>query len=530
MNRCVVSIPGAILFAAVQAFAATLRVPGEFATIQLALNASAPGDTVLVAPGHYHESLTAPAHRIYLNADAHPDSVEVLRPVVNPSTLPGADSLACLTILGDSTIIENFIFRNGPEMYPHRPGFTGGVHIAASHTSILHCDFDSTYHGVKSNDHDFAVIGSRFMRCQQSCIQARGQVVTASECLFTGDSDWALLEAGSHSILESCTFRDIGRGGHYAILSGTSVTVRQCVFGPGQGLLNTGLMCLLTSSTFDGNLFTENVNFPALLALQCQCDSPIVIRNNRFMFNHSNGSRAIWTISLGDLDDVADCRCAVIEFNVFSENNDGAEGKAIRAAAGGRTYGNRFLNITPDSNATVFVDAELGAEGLEFSDNIFLHTGYAVQRGDGFSWVSVDARHNYWGHASGPFHPVSNPGGLGDRVSDDVLFDPWHSDTLFLEVPEQSPERAASYALRAFPNPFNQSVTLRFEIPEPGIFRIQLFDVLGRRVEELWSGPVAYEKEIVYNASHLASGVYFARAWQPIERRPVATTKVVLMR
>ncbi|MFV2043853.1 MAG: DUF6531 domain-containing protein [Anaerolineales bacterium] len=39
--------------------------------------------------------------------------------------------------------------------------------------------------------------------------------------------------------------------------------------------------------------------------------------------------------------------------------------------------------------------------------------------------VPVDARFNWWGHDSGPYHPTSNPGGLGDTVSDGVLFDPW---------------------------------------------------------------------------------------------------------
>lgn len=36
----------------------------------------------------------------------------------------------------------------------------------------------------------------------------------------------------------------------------------------------------------------------------------------------------------------------------------------------------------------------------------------------------VDARHNWWGHASGPRHE-SNPNGQGDQVSDGVLYDPW---------------------------------------------------------------------------------------------------------
>lgn len=38
----------------------------------------------------------------------------------------------------------------------------------------------------------------------------------------------------------------------------------------------------------------------------------------------------------------------------------------------------------------------------------------------------VDATNNWWGHASGPYHATKNPGGQGDEVSDNVLFDPWY--------------------------------------------------------------------------------------------------------
>jgi hypothetical protein len=38
----------------------------------------------------------------------------------------------------------------------------------------------------------------------------------------------------------------------------------------------------------------------------------------------------------------------------------------------------------------------------------------------------LDARFNWWGDASGPYHAVLNPGGLGDSVSDDVSFAPWY--------------------------------------------------------------------------------------------------------
>ena len=35
----------------------------------------------------------------------------------------------------------------------------------------------------------------------------------------------------------------------------------------------------------------------------------------------------------------------------------------------------------------------------------------------------VDARSSWWGDSTGPWHPETNPNGLGDRVSDGVLFE-----------------------------------------------------------------------------------------------------------
>jgi hypothetical protein len=39
--------------------------------------------------------------------------------------------------------------------------------------------------------------------------------------------------------------------------------------------------------------------------------------------------------------------------------------------------------------------------------------------------VVVDARYNWWGDPTGPYHPILNPGGQCNPISDYVLFDPW---------------------------------------------------------------------------------------------------------
>ena len=53
---------------------------------------------------------------------------------------------------------------------------------------------------------------------------------------------------------------------------------------------------------------------------------------------------------------------------------------------------------------------------------------------------TLDAELNWWGHASGPYHPTLNPSGTGDPVSDNVDFDPWlGTKPLWQLVEEASP-------------------------------------------------------------------------------------------
>jgi len=63
-----------------------------------------------------------------------------------------------------------------------------------------------------------------------------------------------------------------------------------------------------------------------------------------------------------------------------------------------------------------------------------------------------------------------------------------------------------------YPNPFNPSTFINYQIPLKGRVSLKVFDLLGKEVETL----VDEEKEpgiyrVVFNASKLASGMYFAR-------------------
>ena len=69
------------------------------------------------------------------------------------------------------------------------------------------------------------------------------------------------------------------------------------------------------------------------------------------------------------------------------------------------------------------------------------------------------------------------------------------------------------YALyNAYPNPFNPSTTIKFDLPEASMVRLAVYDMLGREVAVLVNGErVAGQHIVVFDAGRLASGMYIYR-------------------
>jgi hypothetical protein len=63
-----------------------------------------------------------------------------------------------------------------------------------------------------------------------------------------------------------------------------------------------------------------------------------------------------------------------------------------------------------------------------------------------------------------------------------------------------------------YPNPFNPSTTIRFSLPENQVVKLTIFNTLGEEVAKVVDGYVeAGIHEVKFNASNLASGIYFYR-------------------
>jgi parallel beta-helix repeat protein len=65
----------------------------------------------------------------------------------------------------------------------------------------------------------------------------------------------------------------------------------------------------------------------------------------------------------------------------------------------------------------------------------------------------VNAEHNWWGDASGPFHTTLNPSGTGDAVSDGIDFDPWLSAPIENVCPPPDDVGPITSDVVADPNP-----------------------------------------------------------------------------
>jgi hypothetical protein len=74
-----------------------------------------------------------------------------------------------------------------------------------------------------------------------------------------------------------------------------------------------------------------------------------------------------------------------------------------------------------------------------------------------------------------------------------------------------SGEVPVSFSLHQnFPNPFNPSTTIRFDVPKTSLVKITIFDAAGRELEVLANEELAAGKYAAdWDASKYSSGVYF---------------------
>lgn len=172
------------------------------------------------------------------------------------------------------------------------------------------------------------------------------------------------------------------------------------------------------------------------------------------------------------------------------------------------------------------VNQYIGVAAVERLDNQFWITRYSVT-GELLAprvlWYSNPTTHyvriaQLTDYGTVPFYVVEN--GI-------VYFDvrPWDEVSSSPEPPASLP---TNLSLSAYPNPFNSTVTISYELPTAGNAQLKAYDLQGRLVSTISDEfAPAGTRELRWSPENLASGVYFLNLETPVAR---ATQKILYLK
>lgn len=82
--------------------------------------------------------------------------------------------------------------------------------------------------------------------------------------------------------------------------------------------------------------------------------------------------------------------------------------------------------------------------------------------------------------------------------------------TNVISISNQTPDKFS--LSQNFPNPFNSETSIEFEIPKVDNYRLEIYNLLGQKIDELFNKRITSGKHrINYNTNKLSSGIYIYR-------------------
>jgi hypothetical protein len=92
-------------------------------------------------------------------------------------------------------------------------------------------------------------------------------------------------------------------------------------------------------------------------------------------------------------------------------------------------------------------------------------------------------------------------------------------------IPQSVEETQTSVSSTIYPNPFNNNITIEVEIEKAGVLTVDVYDVTGRKIDQLVSQDVNVGKfSMNHTFSGIKSGIYFLRVSQ---NNMTTTTKII---
>ena len=464
--------------------AATLRVPEDFSTIQEAINASVNGDTVLVASGTYYENINFRGKNIFLTSYYifNEDVSYINSTIINGSQPVHPDTASCVLIVNgedSSATLQGFTLTGGTGtkwIDEHGAGTYvegGGILITLSSPTI------------KNN----LIVDNEARRTGPGITSAGGGGIRVGD--------------GNPHIINNVIKSNSGMYGGGIVLNYTGVVIKNNII-----YSNEVYQAVNGIQTFGGGGIWVLANFGS---------APKIIENNTIVGNAASGSGSgaagrgggllVWATS-------------VQAKNNIIYNNSQVTGSQIALISGGA------VNLTYS-----LVEGGYTGTGNIDSDPYFKEIGFYLSD----SSVCIDM-----GDPQPIFDDPEGDPGMGKWPSKGTIRNDMgaYGGPLSKELSEfvissvgdnESNNYPANFKLEQnFPNPFNPTTSIDYEISEPQFVTLKVFDAVGNEITTLVNERQnSGRHEIIFSGKSLASGVYF---YQLITKNSLATKKMVILK
>ena len=174
---------------------------------------------------------------------------------------------------------------------------------------------------------------------------------------------------------------------------------------------------------------------------------------------------------------------------------DGSEWKTWSTSNSGIPSDNVYC-VAIDDSSNKWIGTHKGLAEFDGKNWQVWDTTNSPLRSDDICDIVIDNHNNKW---------------IADRIGGVYVFN--QNGITAVNARSLSASLPHGYSLsQNFPNPFNPTTTISYDIPRPCYVRIDIYDVLGQQVNTLVDGtktPGSYH--VTFDATNLPSGVYYYR-------------------
>ena len=319
-----------------------------------------------------------------------------------------------------------------------------GIYVPSNNCIIRENTISNAYHGiyldncsgvtVKNNACLFNKNEGVYIESSNNC------TITSNTC--ENNNEGIRLESSSNCTIMDNTCSSNNRDGIYLLDSSNSIIEHNtCSFNSNHGIcLNDSIDCTITSNIITSNndeginlnhskfgIITNNICSNNNIGIYLDDSGNSIIKNNTCENNWGG-------IYLHDIHH------NLIKQNTCSSNSN--FGISLNRTSNSLfrsntcSFNNNFgitLVFSSDLsiNSNTISENGIGISMQSYSQNNTVHRnnifnnsylGIDATQNKNFT---VDSNQNWWGDSSGPYHPKNNSHGLGDNITDNVLFEPW---------------------------------------------------------------------------------------------------------